>query len=303
MIKNSGCGLNTGGHAAGVRRAFTLIELLVVIAIIAILAGLLLPALAKAKEKAKSISCISQLKQIGVAFAMYSGDFNEFFPPIKTYLDAFGNPTALNRATGMQYVTAPQATSTNIAWHKALRSFLKQQGTSATAKGNKVFVCPSAAYRDVNTFAPGGDNLVRQGDDLSLTYTASGTLAGFNPTDKTQVSYASATGQLIPRKNIFRIKPASQTIVVAEGKGTESPTAKHPINQCTSVTSFNDMKNDVQAPEGGMRKYTEFRHGAGIVMNVLFGDGGGRPVKYEEAVAKWPGQTTDQYPLAVWENN
>ncbi len=83
------------------QRAFTLIELLVVIAIIAIIAGLLLPALAHSKEKGRTAACLSNLHQIGVALEVYVGDNGDHLP----YMD---NKASTNPADDL---------STNIlAW-------------------------------------------------------------------------------------------------------------------------------------------------------------------------------------------
>jgi prepilin-type N-terminal cleavage/methylation domain-containing protein/prepilin-type processing-associated H-X9-DG protein len=99
------------------RRGFTLIELLVVIAIIAILAAMLFPVFARARENARRASCVSNLRQLGMALDMYAQDFDDFFPiggdPVQW---TNGNP--------------------KLAFVEAIWPYVRNRG---------VFYCPSAA--------------------------------------------------------------------------------------------------------------------------------------------------------------
>jgi prepilin-type N-terminal cleavage/methylation domain-containing protein len=235
------------------RKGFTLIELLVVIAIIAILAALLLPALAKAKEKAYKIKCVSNFKQIGLALALYVDDQNGLFPPITTVIDP----------------------ATSINWTKSLGPYLRQQGPNVTSKAHVVFNCPTARY---NTATNG----IVSGDKLSRTYSTAGSLNGFD-------SKGKATQEEVPRKALpMRMPPETILLVEAKSENSMDYCRSHVD---WALSSGLGARLDLLRTDPNQRDYLDFRHGE--AMDVLYGDYSVRSVKYPSARQTWTQELWD----------
>jgi|SRR5665213_1012248 len=189
------------------RSGFTLVELLVVIAIIAILAAMLLPALAKAKQKAQGIQCISNLKQLQLAWYAYAGDFSEHICPTGSEgytADTINGPNFNNGNWVQGRMDEPNTAATDPAFIKAGSLFTYSRSIS-------VYKCPADTKTQLIAGVP------------TPTTRSISMNAWLNPLDSTGQTDPAGWGGNVTR--IFRkqsdiVSPVNTWVALDESPGT-----------------------------------------------------------------------------------
>ncbi len=181
----------TGNAEIRISKKFTLIELLVVIAIIAILASMLLPALNKARDRAKQIECISIMKQLGNALIMYSQDYSEWLPccSLANYSPLGGR------------------------WNYQINSYIptyfrwKKQPFSAYSAGTFP-TCPAANPPACESWGVNGGLTVA---DYGYNYYFGSSSPAYDPVKLSELRLPSQTVGFTDTEKCYRVKPGSMS--------------------------------------------------------------------------------------------
>ena len=217
--------------------SFTLIEFLVVIAIIAILAAMLLPALSNARDKARSASCINNLKQFGAAVSLYADDNDDF--NTYAYADvnpATGNPTDM----GFHIILGPYMGYKNVRidWDAVLGTIPRHV--------NKSFLCPSLPVEST-----------RQRGGWKIAYTANRTHYGGT---HSIFGFRQDTNNYLPWR-LSRLRRPSEIMGIADGR-TEVFVGASPWEGITDQVLLDPVSPNAKIPQ---------RHSGGC--NIVFMDG------------------------------
>lgn len=221
------------------RKAFTLIELLVVIAIIAILAAILFPVFAQAKEAAKKTACLSNTKQMGVALAMYQNDNDDTYSPAYYYR----NPNASGSldATGIEQ------------WSGFMQPYIKSWN---------MFVCPSDKSGGIAPTnwddRPGGSNNLGFGGGGSVSFTPG---TGIQDNQAPRLSY-TANEALMPRP-----RGGIGGVLVGQAQNVVNATGIDSPASTIAVTEFTDYKNALSGTGPGGTTNKSHRPSDAFAMN------------------------------------
>ena len=273
------------------RRGFTLIELLVVIAIIAILAAMVLPALARAREKANQIYCLNNLKEWGLAMAMYVDDSNQFYPKSRElgYVTTPDNNPVWTEMYADARASPPVGLS---AWFNALPPYVSspplwQYGANSISnniftQARSIFLCPTAAAMPIVPPDPDSVNSIEPGAGGGPT---------FNYGMNQRINYNLPPPQNVP-ETPFRVTQAvhpSAFVVFSEQRVHQKETPYYGSNPVDLSSSYNWCNR------------FSGRHNAGG--SIVFSDAHAAYFKYNYVVAQSvPGKIADpKRPDINWE--
>jgi len=271
-------------------RGFTLIELLVVIAIIAVLIGLLLPAVQKVREAAARAQCINNLKQIGLAMHSYHGA-NEFFPPGFTSRSLTVNGDGLGSGWGWAAYLLPYLEQDNVFRLIDLNKDIMDPSHAAVrVMALKVFLCPSDSPPSPTCAVPtasgnvnlGFANYVGMGGTYEVTAFPDTSNGSYYRNSRTRV--ASITDGT--SNTIFVIERDSQRAPRTTWVGAVTMSLNPPINPSyddegppTLVLTNTGEAADGRVPNNSLQHVEDAtsKHSTGV--NTLLGDGSVRKIQ------------------------